>query len=140
MALKATEMHEDAAPDSRKPVAPAILSPVFLSNPNRVFRGATRATLILRGRPAPRAVRHGDMRIVTPKSVGLQAYDDRRWAQYMETGNPHVGYDILDPEPAVGWRISLIVLEYDWPTAADDSRRAGRPDWAYALETGYARR
>ena len=40
MALKATEMHEDAAPDGRKPVAPAILSPAFLSNPNRVFRGA----------------------------------------------------------------------------------------------------
>jgi heptosyltransferase III len=42
VALRATEMHEDAAPDSTKPVAPAILSPVFLSNPNRVFRGAVR--------------------------------------------------------------------------------------------------
>jgi hypothetical protein len=34
MALRATEMHEDA-------VAPVILSPVFLSNPNRVFDRAT---------------------------------------------------------------------------------------------------
>ena len=40
MAVKATEMHEDAAPDSRKPVAPAILSPVFLSNPTRFVGGA----------------------------------------------------------------------------------------------------
>jgi hypothetical protein len=32
MALKATEMHEDEAPDSRKPVAPAILSPVFVQS------------------------------------------------------------------------------------------------------------
>jgi hypothetical protein len=40
MALRATEMHEDAARDRRKPVAPAILSPMFLSNPNRVFNGA----------------------------------------------------------------------------------------------------
>ncbi len=37
MALRATEMHEDAARDSTKPVAPAILSPVFFSRPNRVF-------------------------------------------------------------------------------------------------------
>jgi hypothetical protein len=43
MALRGTEMHEDAARDSRKPVAPAILSPVFLSNPNRVFNGVTMA-------------------------------------------------------------------------------------------------
>ena len=43
MALRATEMHEDAARESTKPVAPAILSPVFFSRPNRVFNGVTTA-------------------------------------------------------------------------------------------------
>ena len=38
-ALRPTEMHEDEARDSRKPVAPAIFAPVFLSNPNSVFTG-----------------------------------------------------------------------------------------------------
>ncbi len=40
MALRATKMDEDAARDRTKPVALAILSPVFFSHPNRVFNGA----------------------------------------------------------------------------------------------------
>jgi hypothetical protein len=40
MALRAPDMNEDAARESRNPVAPAILSPVFLSNPSRVVNAA----------------------------------------------------------------------------------------------------
>ena len=38
MALRATKMNEDAARDTTKPVAPASLSPVFVSRPNRVSK------------------------------------------------------------------------------------------------------
>ncbi len=53
MALRATEMHEEAARDSTKPVVPAILSPVFFSRPNLVFRRAeaTRISPGARKRP-----------------------------------------------------------------------------------------
>jgi putative phosphoesterase len=104
--------------------------------------GVTREALILCGHShIPRAVRHGATQIVNPGSVGLQAYDDvHPWTHYMETGSPHARYAILDRDRAGGWRVDLIAVNYDWRSAADDARRAGRPDWAHALETGYALR
>jgi putative phosphoesterase len=104
--------------------------------------GATGAMLILCGHShIPRAVRHRAMQIINPGSVGLQAYDDiQPWTHYVETGSPHARYAILDQEPSGGWRVSLIALDYHWRPVADEARRAGRPDWAHALETGYALR
>ena len=89
---------------------------------------------------------HVPFGMTLPKSSILEAWACRRmttftpWIHHMETGSPHARYAILDHEPAGGWRVSLIALEYDWRSAADDARRAGRPDWAHALETGYALR
>ncbi len=82
----------------------------------------------------------GDIRIVNPGSVGLQAYDDvRPWPHYMETGSPHARYALLDRE-AGGWKIGFAAVEYDWNSASQDAKRANRPDWAHALATGYALR
>jgi putative phosphoesterase len=80
------------------------------------------------------------VQIVNPGSVGLQAYDDTRpLPHYMETGSPHARYAVIDREKG-GWRISLLAVEYDWSAASGDARKANRPDWAHALETGYALR
>ncbi len=117
---------------------------VSLATPDVVGErlGTTRSALVLCGHShIPRIVRHGTTQIINPGSVGLQAYDDiHPWTHYMETGSPHARYAILDKESAGAWRVSLITVDYDWRSAADDARRAGRPDWAHALETGYALR
>jgi putative phosphoesterase len=94
----------------------------------------------------PRAVAN----VVNPGSVGLPAYDDDQpFRHYMETGSPHARYALLDCKPMLdrdparepgGWRIQFIAVEYDWNAAAEDARRAQRPDWAHALATGYALR
>jgi putative phosphoesterase len=78
------------------------------------------------------------VQIVNPGSVGLQAYDDTRpRPHYMETGSPHARYAVIDREGG-SWRINLLAVEYDWSAASEDARKGNRPDWAHALETGYA--
>jgi len=80
------------------------------------------------------------VQIVNPGSVGLQAYDDTRpFPHCMETGSPHARYAVIDRERN-GWRINLLAVEYDWRAASEDARKGNRPDWAHALETGYALR
>jgi len=34
------------------------------------------------------------------------------------------------------WSVELIMVDYDWETAARDAAAHGRPDWAQALRTG----
>lgn len=86
-----------------------------------------------------RAVRKSrGVQIVNPGSVGLPAYDDKRpFPHYMETGSPHARYAVIDRERG-GWHINLVAVEYDWSAASEDARAGNRPDWAHALETGYA--
>jgi putative phosphoesterase len=80
------------------------------------------------------------VQIVNPGSVGLQAYDDSHpWSHYMETGSPHARYAVIDGKKE-SWRINLLAVEYDWSAASEDARKGNRPDWAHALETGYALR
>jgi predicted phosphodiesterase len=80
------------------------------------------------------------VQIVNPGSVGLQAFEDTRpWLHYMETGSSHARYAVIDQEKD-SWRIKLRAVEYDWSAASDDARKRNRPDWAHALETGYALR
>lgn len=102
--------------------------------------GSVGATLVLCGHShIPRVISSTDgVQVVNPGSVGLPAYDDvRPLPHYMETGSPHARYALLDRERSK-WRITLVVIEYDWQAASDDARRANRPDWAHALATGYA--
>jgi diadenosine tetraphosphatase ApaH/serine/threonine PP2A family protein phosphatase len=88
----------------------------------------------------PRVVHTADGRlVVNPGSVGLQAFEyDIPRPHYVEVGSPHARYAIVDtgPEP----RVELLNVPYDWDAAADDAARAGRPDWAHALATGFALR
>ena len=104
--------------------------------------GDERAGLVLCGHShIPRVVSlAGGIQIVNPGSVGLQAYDDTTFfPHYMETGSPHARYAILDRDRG-GWKVQLVAIEYDWYAAAETARKAQRPDWACALETGYAHR
>jgi putative phosphoesterase len=107
--------------------------------------------------------------VVNPGSVGLPAYDDTWTAQhppetaqrslsrpdrgrfvafgraapalchYVETGSPHARYAVVDWDGRT-MRAELIAIAYDWESASKEAARAGRPDWAHALATGYALR
>jgi putative phosphoesterase len=103
--------------------------------------GDVRPALLLCGHThIPRAIRTGQVLIVNPGSVGLQAYDDDVPVRhYMENGSPHARYAILDRKGS-DWRVSFIAVEYDWHAASKEAAAADRPDWAHALATGYALR
>jgi predicted phosphodiesterase len=95
----------------------------------------------------PRVVQTSDGRlIVNPGSVGLQAYDSdhptatgQAVVYYVDNGSPHASYAILD-EVDGGWEVSFHRVVYDWAAAAACAERNGRPEWAYALRTGFALR
>lgn len=102
--------------------------------------GATEQRVVLCGHThLPRAVRASDGRLViNPGSVGLPAFDDATpHPHVIEAGSPHARYAVIDTGPRP--RVLFACVEYDWTGAAEDAARAGRPDWARALATGYAR-
>ena len=75
--------------------------------------------------------------VVNPGSVGLPAYDDVTPEQHvMETGSPHARYAILAYKNG-NWQAELITVGYDHQHAAQQARKNGRPDWEYALLTGF---
>ena len=78
--------------------------------------------------------------VLNPGSVGLQAYtDDLPVPHAMETGAPHACYAILD-RAADAWNVAFRRVIYDWRAASRAASAGGRPDWAYALTTGWALR
>lgn len=89
----------------------------------------------------------GGATIVNPGSVGLPAYDSDHPAAarggpplyYVESGSPHASYAIVEDAPA-GWAVSLHRVPYDWAAAAACAERNHRPEWAFALRTGFALR
>jgi putative phosphoesterase len=81
----------------------------------------------------------GGMWIVNPGSVGLQAYCDEAPVHYVEAGSPHARYGVIDWREKVP-KVDFITVEYDWEAASNEAAQANRPDWAYALATGYALR
>lgn len=93
----------------------------------------------------PRVVRTLDNRwVVNPGSVGLPAYDsphpdDARRLYYVENASPHAAYAVVD-EVDGGWDVSLHRVRYDWEAAAVTAERNRRPEWAFALRTGFALR
>jgi len=100
--------------------------------------GDTDAAVILCGHThLARSVRLADGRlIVNPGSVGLPAYDDDRpFPHVVESGTPHARYAVITRVEA-RWSVELIMVDYDWETAARDAAAHGRPDWAQALRTG----
>ena len=88
----------------------------------------------------PRLVHLSDgTAIVNPGSVGLPAYtDDGPQPHISETGSPLARYSILEfTGPAM--RVTFAAVEYDHAHAERQATANGRPDWAVALRTGYAR-
>jgi hypothetical protein len=85
--------------------------------------------------------------LVNPGSVGLQAYEsdhplappEQPTVYYVDSGSPHASYAIVD-EVDGGWEVSFHRVAYDWESAAKCAERNGRPEWAYALRTGFALR
>ncbi|HSQ17985.1 MAG TPA: metallophosphoesterase family protein [Anaerolineales bacterium] len=78
-----------------------------------------------------------DILIVNPGSVGLPAYDDETPEYHvMETGSPHARYVILEYKNC-NWQVEMISVGYDYQQAAQQARKNGRPDWEYALQTGF---
>lgn len=76
--------------------------------------------------------------IVNPGSVGLPAYDDDyRYQHKVETGASDARYAILTCDQQ-GWHASLHSVAYDFESMAKLAELNQRPDWAYAIRTGYA--
>jgi predicted phosphodiesterase len=78
-----------------------------------------------------------DILMVNPGSVGLPAYDDETPEYHVvETGSPHARYAILEYKNS-NWQAEMISVGYDAQQAAQQARKNGRPDWEYALRTGF---
>lgn len=97
------------------------------------------ASLILCGHThIPRvAYSHHDQTIVNPGSVGIQAYLGHHPVPHrLQLGSPHARYAIVE-RSVRGWAVDLIVVPYDWESAARLAEEHGRPDWAEPLRTGF---
>ncbi|AZN95884.1 metallophosphoesterase [Mesorhizobium sp. M9A.F.Ca.ET.002.03.1.2] len=77
--------------------------------------------------------------IFNPGSIGCPAYDDPTPpAHVSEQGSPHARYGIVElGGPGRPDRFEAIAVDYDHETAARQAEQAGRPEWAYALRTGF---
>jgi predicted phosphodiesterase len=76
-------------------------------------------------------------RVVNPGSVGLPAYDDIHPVPHViETGSPDARYAIAERFKD-GWCVSLLSVPYDHQSMAQLAKLRGRPEWEYALLTGY---
>lgn len=76
--------------------------------------------------------------LVNPGSVGLPAYrDDLPFPHVMEAGSHHARYAVIVRSPA-GPTIEHVAVPYDWQSAAAAAMENGRPDWAFALRSGFA--
>jgi putative phosphoesterase len=98
-------------------------------------------SLILCGHThTPRALKLRDGRmLVNPGSVGCPAYRDATPVPHiMATGSPDARYAILQQRDQ-RWSAEFRTVPYDHRAAAQLADSAGRPDWAEALATGWAR-
>ena len=88
----------------------------------------------------PRMVQCGEVLVVNPGSMGLQAYDDGHpHPHVVENGSPHARYAIVEAS-AAGWQVDLRAVPYDHLAQARVAASRQRPDWAHALATGWALR
>ncbi|MES2942855.1 MAG: metallophosphoesterase family protein, partial [Pseudomonadota bacterium] len=84
----------------------------------------------------PRLAQCGEVLVVNPGSVGLQAYDDiHPHPHIVENGTPHARYALIE-KTASGWAVDLRALPYDHGAQASVAAARKRPDWAFALQTG----
>ena len=99
--------------------------------------GSVAHSLVLCGHThVPRMAQCGNVLIVNPGSVGLQAYDDiYPHPHRIENGTPHARYAVAE-KTASGWRVDLRAVPYDHAAQASVAAARQRPDWAFALQTG----
>ncbi|MNT34733.1 hypothetical protein D3C72_1707300 [compost metagenome] len=77
------------------------------------------------------------MLLVNPGSVGLQAYsDDHPVAHQVENGSPDARYAIVE-RTAQGWQVEFVSVPYPHESMALLAEQRGRPEWAFALRTGF---
>ncbi|MBU1235424.1 MAG: metallophosphatase family protein [Gammaproteobacteria bacterium] len=102
--------------------------------------GGTKSRVLLCGHTHfPRSARAQGMLIVNPGSVGLPAFDDDYCHPHViETGSPDARYALLE-EVAGAWSAELITVPYPYRQMAELARSRGMKDWAYSLDSGYAR-
>lgn len=122
----------DAHPTGMRPATPAEV---------RARLGGVAHSLVLCGHThVPRMAQCGDVLIVNPGSVGLQAYDDLYpHPHIIESGTPHARYAVIE-KTASGWRVDLRAVPYDHAAQASLAAARQRPDWAFALQTGLMQR
>lgn len=89
-------------------------------------------------RPAALKLPNGPW-VINPGSVGCPAYDDDSTdpPHVSEQGSPAACYAVIELGTR-GLAIERVTLPYDHDRAADRAAENGRPDWAYALRTGFA--
>ncbi|WP_411502654.1 metallophosphoesterase family protein [Brevibacillus centrosporus] len=87
----------------------------------------------------PKSVQLPDGKLVmNPGSVGFPAYyEEEPHPHAMESLSPHAKYAILW-RTTHGWRAEQIMVPYDWEQASRIAEEKGRPDYSYAIRTGYA--
>ncbi len=77
------------------------------------------------------------MLLVNPGSVGLQAYrDDHPVVHQVENGSPDARYAIVE-RTAQGWQAEFFSVPYPHESMALLAEQRGRPEWAFALRTGF---
>ncbi len=101
--------------------------------------GTVSASLVLCGHShVPRSVRSRGTLIVNPGSVGLPAYDDDEPCPHViETGSPDARYAIVEQRDG-NWVVDLISVPYPYREMAELAKLRQRPEWEYALLTGYS--
>lgn len=96
----------------------------------------TRAVVIACGHShIPRVVHFEGMLLVNPGSVGLPAYADDHPPHVVQTGSPDARYAVIEYRNAV-WQAACYSVAYAHEQAV--AKAARRPDWAMALQSGYA--
>lgn len=77
--------------------------------------------------------------VFNPGSVGCPAYsDDTPPAHVSQQGTPHARYGIVELDtPGRPDRFEAIAVDYNHEAAAKQAEQTGRPEWAYALRTGF---
>ena len=97
------------------------------------------ASLLLCGHThMPRILRLSDgSLLVNPGSVGCPGYDDDQPRPHVvQTGNPDASYAVIKETPS-GWLVTMRSIPYDTSRMVSLAEKAGRPDWARVVRSGW---
>lgn len=77
--------------------------------------------------------------LINPGSVGAPGYDDPTGRKHVsEAGTPHARYALIDLNGSESMPdITFRAVAYDAEQAAKRAEENNRPEWAYALRTGF---